>query len=422
MTLHASPAVPSTHSVDPVRWPDVAAVPRSSWMRTAVTQRLLRRALGELPLRVRLPSGEQWGRGGPLMELHDPTAFHRRVGRFGLIGFGESYMAGEWDTPDPVGLLSVFAEHADRLLPPALQRLRHLWAPRKPAAERNTVAGSRAHISHHYDLSNELFALFLDETLSYSAGLFRSLPADQEALAPAQRRKVDHMLDLADVGPGTRLLEIGTGWGELALRAARRGAEVVSVTLSQEQLDVARHRVEEAGLSDRVSVRLHDYRQVRGSFDAVVSVEMIEAVGAEHWPVYLGALDRLLVPGGRAALQAITMSHQRMLATRNTWTWIHKYIFPGGLIPSREALTRIAHEETALCLARYDRRGPHYAETLRLWRERFAEHTAEVSALGFDAVFRRMWDLYLAYSEAGFRTGYLDVQQLLFIKDGATAP
>ncbi|WPP32965.1 cyclopropane-fatty-acyl-phospholipid synthase family protein [Streptomyces sp. CL7] len=403
-------------TADPARRPGVAAVPPASRARTALTAAVVRHALRRLPLAVRFAGAEPVGLGGPLMRVHDPAAFHARVGRHGLVGFGESYMAGEWDAPDLVGTLTVLAANAADLVPAPLQRLRGLWALRQPRERRNTPDGARANISAHYDLSNDLFALFLDETLTYSSALFRGLPARWELLAAAQRRKIDRLLDLADVGPGTRLLEIGTGWGELALRAAARGARVTTLTLSREQRSLARERIRAAGLDERVSVELCDYREARGTYDAVVSVEMIEAVGAEFWPVYFRAIDDRLEPGGRLALQAITMPHARMLATRDTYTWIHKYVFPGGLIPSTRAIEETARERTALRLARRDGFGAHYAETLRLWRERFTERADDVAALGFDEVFRRLWIFYLAYSEAGFRSGYLDVQQYLFTK------
>ncbi|MFD5117523.1 class I SAM-dependent methyltransferase [Streptomyces sp. NPDC058391] len=410
-----APARPAV--VDELRWPDVARQPRASWLRTAIAERVVRHALGRLPLRVRLGGAETLGLGGPLLEVRDPKAFFRRIGAGGLIGFGESYMAGEWQAPDLVGVLTVLADRAARLVPAPLQTLRAVWAPKQPAAQRNTPEGSRDNISRHYDLSNELFALFLDETLSYSSALFRGFPADRSLLAAAQHRKIDRLLDEARVGPGTRLLEIGTGWGELAIRAAARGARVLTVTLSQEQRELARERVRAAGAEDRVTVELRDYRRVEGTFEAIVSVEMIEAVGAEFWPEYFLTLDRLLVPGGRIALQAITMPHDRMLASKDTFTWIQKYVFPGGLLPSTEAIERITAERTTLRMAGRDGFGPHYAETLRLWRERFTEQAPRVDALGFDETFRRLWTFYLAYSEAGFRSGYLDVQQMLLTKE-----
>ncbi|MET7640123.1 cyclopropane-fatty-acyl-phospholipid synthase family protein [Streptomyces sp. NPDC005438] len=407
-------------TVDAERWPEVAAVPRCSALRAEVTARVVRRTLDRLPMWVLLPDGSRLGRGGPVWELRDPDAFHRRLGRDGLIGFGESYMAGEWEAEDLVGVLEVFADQVTELVPPALRRLRRLWARRPPATQRNSRAGSRRNIHRHYDLSNELFALFLDETLSYSAALFRSLPARPELLADAQRRKVDALLDLAEVGPGTRLLEIGTGWGQLALQAARRGARVTTVTLSEEQRALARRRLAEAGVADRVSVELRDYRDTTGRYDAVVSVEMIEAVGEDYWPTYFRTLDQRLEPGGRVALQAITMPHDRLRETRGTFTWIQKYVFPGGLLPSTTAIEENLARHTGLRLTAQTGYGPHYAETLRLWRERFAAHADEVAALGFDHTFRRMWNLYLAYSEAGFRSRYLDVRQLQLTKEEFT--
>ncbi|MFI1168792.1 class I SAM-dependent methyltransferase [Streptomyces sp. NPDC020801] len=402
---------------DPARWPDVAAAPKASWPVRSVTASVVGRALRQLPLRVRFAGGATVGLGGPLMEVHDAGAFHARLGTRGLIGFGESYMAGEWEAPDLVGVLTVFAAHAAGLIPAPLQRLRGLWAQRQPDAQRNTPDGARTNISRHYDLSNGLFALFLDETLTYSSAVFRGFPADWSLLATAQQRKIDRLLHLAGVRRGTRLLEIGTGWGELALRAAARGAHVTSLTLSGEQRELALRRVRAAGLADRVRVELRDYREARGTYDAVVSVEMIEAVGAEFWPVYFRTLDERLAPGGRVALQTITMPHERMLAARGTHTWIQKYVFPGGLIPSVEAVEATVRDHTGLSVARRDGFGAHYAETLRLWRERFTERAEAVAGLGFDETFRRLWAFYLAYSEAGFRSGYLDVQQYLLTKE-----
>ncbi|MGW8882427.1 class I SAM-dependent methyltransferase, partial [Streptomyces mirabilis] len=362
--LPQSPAAPPA---DPHRWPDVAAVPAASWPVRAVTASVVGRALRRLPLRVRFADDATLGRGGPLIEVHDPKAFHARIGSRGLIGFGESYMAGEWDAPDLVGALTVLAAHAADLVPAPLQRLRSLWAVRQPAGQRNTPDGSRDNIGRHYDLSNDLFSLFLDETLTYSSAVFRGFPTDRSLLAAAQHRKIDRLLDLAGVREGTRLLEIGTGWGELALRAAARGARVTSLTLSHEQRALALLRVAEAGLTDRVCIELCDYREARGTYDAVISVEMIEAVGAEFWPVYFRTLDERLAPGGRAALQAITMPHDRMLASRDTHTWIQKYVFPGGLIPSTQAIERTVTDHTRLTVTGREAFGAHYAETLRLW-------------------------------------------------------
>ncbi|MEV6572331.1 cyclopropane-fatty-acyl-phospholipid synthase family protein [Streptomyces sp. NPDC051577] len=408
---------------EPSLWPDVNRLPPVSAARTAVARTLLRRAFGRMPLSLRSETSpwigaplrsdvDALGGGQPSLVLHDPDAFHRRIGADGLIGFGESYMAGEWDSDDLVAALTVLASHVDALVPAPLAELRRAWIRRRPHAHRNTPVGARRNIQRHYDLSNELFELFLDPTMTYSSALFTVFPARQESLEDAQHRKIDRLLDLASVGPGTRLLEIGTGWGELALRAAARGADVVTITLSTEQCDLARSRVAAAGHTDRVSVELCDYRDVQGQYDAIVSVEMIEAVGAEYWPAYFDTLRTALAPGGRIALQAITMAHDRMLATAQSHTWISKYIFPGGLIPSREAI-RTEAARAGLCVTADHGYGEHYAETLRLWRERFTSHAARVTELGFDHVFQRMWELYLAYSEAGFRSRYLDVRHVL---------
>ncbi|MFD3696966.1 class I SAM-dependent methyltransferase [Streptomyces sp. NPDC058646] len=396
-------------------WPDVVRPPQPRPGHTLAARLLVGRALSVLPLRVRLGEDPPAG-SGPSLDVHRPEAFFRRIGTHGLIGFGESYMAGEWDSDDLPGLLTVLASHVDELVPAPLRRLRGAWARRRPRAQDNTVEGARENVRRHYDLSNDLFATFLDETMTYSSALFTALPARPGALPAAQHRKIDRLLDLAGVGPGTRLLEIGTGWGELALRAAARGAGVVTVTLSAEQQALARRRVADAGFAGRVDVRLCDYRDVRGRYDAVVSVEMIEAVGAAYWPAYFRALRGALAPGGRVALQAITMPHERMLATGRTHTWVSKYVFPGGLIPSREAIAQNA-ARAGLRTVRDDGYADHYAETLRLWRERFAERSGTVAALGFDPTFRRMWELYLAYSEAGFRSRYLDVRRLLLVEE-----
>ena len=285
------------------------------------------------------------------------------------------------------------------LIPDFLQRLRGLYIPKQPRSERNSTQNTRSNISRHYDLSNEMFELFLDGTMTYSSALFEDLSVGAtpswDVFAAAQHRKIDRLLDGAGVGPGSRVLEIGTGWGELAIRAAQRGATVRSVTLSVEQQELAAKRISAAGLADRVQVDLLDYRQVQGEYDAVVSVEMIEAVGHQYWGSYFQTIDALLAPGGRAAIQAITMPHDRMLATRNTYTWVHKYIFPGGFLPSVRAIEDVTERMTTLRVRERMSMGDHYAQTLRLWDERFSARTDEASALGFDAVFARMCILSL---------------------------
>ena len=399
MTIHTSRN--ATAAADFDRWPTLARVPRGPFSAAAgeLAHGFLRRAVARLPIRLQYPDGSVIGAADPTlptMVVHRPDALARRVGRYGLIGFGESYMAGEWHSNDLAGLLTAFGTSVADLIPPALQRLRPLAVVRHPRSMHNSLTQARTNVAVHYDLSNELFAEFLDETLTYSSALFDTSQPTWADLADGQRRKVDRLLDSARVGPGSRVLEIGTGWGELCIRAGQRGAEVHSITLSSEQQRLAQRRVADAGLSDRVRIELKDYREVDGTYDAVVSVEMIEAVGYPFWPTYFQALDRLVSPGGRVAIQAITMPHDRMLASRNTHTWIQKYIFPGGLIPSVEALVGVTERQTRLRTVGMLSLRSHYAETLRLWRERFTGHREAVSALGFDETFHRMWELYLA--------------------------
>jgi cyclopropane-fatty-acyl-phospholipid synthase len=435
--VQANPAVPYTVPqppavIDAAIWPSIAAVPSSLKAKLAgrAADAIFRAAVRRLPLEVRYPDGTVLGKAAsgnaasdrdgsvPVMTMHRPDAFAARLGDGGLIGLGESYMAGDWDADDLTAVMEVFAARVGFLVPEPLQKLRGLYLPRTPRTERNTEQNTRSNISRHYDLSNELFATFLDSTMTYSSALFpesgkalRNVAWD--GLAAAQQAKIDRLLDKAGVKAGTRVLEIGTGWGELALRAAARGASVYSVTLSSEQQELARQRVAEAGYADAVTIELKDYRAVEGEYDAVVSVEMIEAVGYEYWATYFQTIERVLAPGGKVAIQAITIGHDRLIATRTSYTWVHKYIFPGGVIPSVRAIEEVTEKQTGLRVRERLAMGEHYAQTLRLWSERFMASGEDVRALGFDAIFQRMWLFYLCYSRAGFETGYLDVQQIV---------
>jgi cyclopropane-fatty-acyl-phospholipid synthase len=398
---------------DEAHWPGLATPPHAP-LRARAAEAIFRRAVAPLPIRVVLPDGRVLGTGGksaPVMRLVRPSAFYARLGADVHIGFGEAYMTGDWTTgadTDLADLLSAFAARLTRLVHPALQKLRHLVERSQPAHEENSKENSRSNISRHYDLSNDLFESFLDDTMTYSSAWFE--PGDD--LRDGQLRKIDGILDLARVRSGMHVLEIGSGWGALAIRAAtERGARVTTLTLSTEQQALARKRAEAAGVADLVDVRLQDYRDVTGQFDAVVSVEMIEAVGERFWPTYFGALDQRLKPGGRVGLQAITMAHDRMMATRRSYTWIHKYVFPGGIIPSLRAIEDNLAAHTSLSLVERRELGAHYARTLLQWRERFLDNWGQLQG-AFDETFRRMWEFYLAYCEAGFRVGYLGVSQL----------
>ncbi|MCU1681809.1 MAG: cfa [Amycolatopsis sp.] len=399
-------------------WPGLDTPPHSP-LRARIAESLFRHAVRPLDVSVVLPDGKRLGAGGegsPEMRLHRPAAFFHRLGVDAKIGFGESYMAGDWTTDRLAELLTPFAERMAVVIPPVLQKFRRFVDRRQPTVEQNTLEGARANIHRHYDLSNDLFATFLDESMMYSSAIF----GPDDDLTVAQHRKLDSVLDYAGVRDGSEVLEIGTGWGELAIRAAARGARVTSLTISQEQKTLADQRIAEAGFSDRVDVQLCDYRESQGEFDAVVSVEMIEAVGADYWPTFFGTIGQRLRPGGKFGLQAITMDHDRMLASAASYTWIHKYIFPGGLIPSTRAVAEGIKENTQLKANGVREFGQDYARTLRLWRERFNQRWAEVADLGFDEVFRRMWEFYLAYSEAGFRSGYLKVHQFGFAAPDAS--
>ncbi|WP_409017103.1 class I SAM-dependent methyltransferase [Arthrobacter sp. MP_2.3] len=420
-TVPQPPAV-----VDAAIWPSIAAVPATLKARVAgrAADAIFKAAVRRLPLEVRYPDGTVLGQAAtpgrtyPVMTMNRPADFAARLGDGGLIGLGESFMAGDWDADNLTAVMEVFAARVGTLVPEPLQKLRAFYLPRQPRKERNTEQNTRSNISRHYDLSNELFGTFLDATMTYSSALF---PETGDALktvawdgfAAAQQAKIDRLLDKAGVGQGTRVLEIGTGWGELALRAAQRGATVYSVTLSSEQQELARKRVADAGYTDAVTIELKDYRAVEGEYDAVVSVEMIEAVGFEYWATYFQTIERVLAPGGKVAIQAITIAHDRLMATRTSYTWVHKYIFPGGVIPSVRAIEDITAKQTGLRVRERLAMGEHYAQSLRLWEERFMARSADVRALGFDEIFQRMWLFYLCYSRAGFETGYLDVQQIV---------
>ena len=306
------------------------------------------------------------------MRVLRPTALYRRLGVCGAIGLGEAYLAGSGPARYPASVLTPFAAMLGRPV------------PHPPDAVR------------------------------------RRGSAPARTCTARQIRKIDAVLDYAGAGPGRRLAEIGSGWGALAVRAAQRGAQVTALTNSGEQARFARERVALAGLGDRVTVLREDYRHVSGSFDAVVSVvsvEMIEAVGADYWPSYFQVLNRLVVPGGCVVLQTITMPHDRMLATRDAQTWIRKYVFPGGQVPSVRAVERHAAAAGLRITARRSLQ-QHYARTLHEWRDRFLAQGEHAAALGFDAAFQRRWEFYLAYCEAGFRAGFLDVWQFQLVRSG----
>jgi cyclopropane-fatty-acyl-phospholipid synthase len=327
-----------------------------------------------------------------------------RVALGGDVGFAEAYMDGDWSSPDLPALLETMARNQS-VLPGAeggpwlsrlLNRLRHL-------ARANTLAGSRRNIVQHYDLGNEFYAHWLDRGMSYSSALFHQPGLDLEA---AQTAKQDRVMDLLDVRRGQTALEIGIGWGGIADRLASAKARVTGVTLSPSQLSYAQDRLTKRGLP--ADLRLQDYRQIEGRFERIVSIEMLEAVGEAWWPVYFDKLRKLLAPDGIIVLQTITIADERFAAYRRTADFIQRHIFPGGMLPSPSAL-RDEIDRAGLAIEAVETFGASYARTLELWRERFAQAWPDIAAMGFPPRFRRMWDYYLAYCEAGFRAGAIDV-------------
>jgi cyclopropane-fatty-acyl-phospholipid synthase len=368
-------------------------------------------------LELLLPDGSRrsYGEPGPgLAELEVlDWQFLRRLARTPRLALGEGFQAGEWRTPDLVGLLELFADNyapiAGEGALGALGRVRGLIPrPRLP----HGLHASRQDVQAHYDLSNEFFELWLDPSLTYSCAVFES---PDQSLEDAQQHKYELLCDRLALGPQHHLLEIGTGWGGMAIHAAReRGCRVTTLTISQAQYELASSRVLEAGLQDRVEVLEQDYRTLGGTYDRIVSIEMLEAIGHDQLPVYFRALDRLLAPNGVAAIQTITIPEQRYRTYRRSDDWLRRHIFPGGLLPSVGEITRVCASSSRLGLYGLDEIGPHYVTTLARWRERFLDRLDDVRALGFDEHFCLTWEFYLAYCEAAFASRAIrDVQIVL---------
>ncbi|MBX7144563.1 MAG: cyclopropane-fatty-acyl-phospholipid synthase family protein [Oligoflexia bacterium] len=375
---------------------------------------------GELSLH--LPDGKQQVFHGPLegqracIEVKSWNFFWRIVSQ-GSIGLGESFQADEWSSPNPAQVVRLMIENRDFIFP-MTQRfsfIRRLSDVFKHRGRANTLGGSKGNIAAHYDLSNDLFALFLDESMTYSSAIYKT---GDGTLEQAQMNKVHAMLSKARLSKDLHVLEIGSGWGTLAIEAARMyGCKVTSLTLSQQQLTLARQRVAAAGLSELVDIKLCDYRTLEGQFDRVISVEMLEAVGHEYLGEYFGAIERLLEPEGLAVIQVITMPDHRYQEYRKRSDWIQKYIFPGSLLPSLTALSEASTRCSKLMLENLENIGPHYARTLAEWRARFMAASARATTLGFDGYFQRTWIFYLAYCEAAFASRTLNVLQLVYTRE-----
>ena len=386
------------------------------WPLALLALPLLERALRGVQggaLEVRLPDGtrRRFGSGPDVrVDVADERLFSR-LSTHGSIGLGESFTAGEWSSDDLVGFFELLLRNAEaaRVRHPRLARL--LSARPRPNRRQGLVT-ARRNIATHYDLGNDLFRLMLDPSLTYSCAIFEQ---PDEPLEEAQHRKLRHVCDQLGLEPGDSVLEIGCGWGSFALVAAGEyGAHVTGLTLSHAQADLARERVDAAGLAGRVEIRVEDYREHRGSYDKLASIEMIEAIGEHQFPNFFGACDRFLEPDGTACVQTILVPDERWPRYRRSPDWIERHVFPGCLIPSLSALTTAMAHASRLRMVGMEEIGVHYAETLRRWRGNFRASLDEVRALGYDERFVRTWDFYLAFCEAAFRTRWLrDLQIVL---------
>ena len=370
-------------------------------------------------LTVTIPDGRSFRitapEQGPTADfaIHD-WRFARRLLQAGDIGVGEAYIAGEWSSPDPTAFLELFAANRQVMMDAltgnpiarALLSFRHFL-------NRNSRAGSKRNIAAHYDLGNSFYAAWLDPSMTYSSAYFGGGANNLEA---AQRDKYREIAERTDIGPGDHVLEIGCGWGGFAEYAAREiGCRVTAVTISRAQHDYACRRISDAGLNDRVTVDLVDYRDLEGSYDRIVSIEMFEAVGERFWPGYFQMLRDRLRSGGRAGLQIITVEDEHFDAYRRALDFIQRYIFPGGMLPSPSRVGALAGE-VGLMATHEAGFGGDYARTLAEWRDRFRSAWPRLAPSGFDDRFRRMWEFYLHYCEAGFRAGAIDVKHFVFAR------
>ncbi len=400
------------------------ALPRAGALDAFLRRRLLAQLapMHDGQLRVRDAFGEVLlGDGhGPLqaaVTIDDP-AFYRKVAAQGSVGAGESYIHGDWRCDDLVALVRLLVRNRDLL--DGMER-----GPARAAGwllrgwnrlRRNSREGSRRNIAAHYDLGNDFFALFLSPDLMYSSALYAQ--AD-EPLEVASTRKLDRICQQLQLQPGDRVVEIGTGWGGFAVHAARHyGCHVTTTTISAEQHALAVQRVLDAGLQERVTVLMQDYRDLQGQFDKLVSIEMIEAIGAEFLDTYMGTLQRLLKPDGVALLQAITIEDHRYEQARRSVDYIKRFVFPGSFIPSINAIMAAKTRASDLQLIAQQDFGHSYALTLRAWRQRFLAQRGAVQAQGFDERFCRLWEFYLAYCEGGFLERSIGVSHLLLARPG----
>ena len=357
----------------------------------------------------------------------DAPGFYRAVAANGSVGAGESYMEGQWRCDDLVALVRLLVRNRDLLdgMETGIARLGGIAMRGLHAFRRNTRSGSRRNIAAHYDLGNEFFRLFLSPDLMYSSGIWAGDgdALDSDSLELASTRKLDRICRKLDLKPDDHVVEIGTGWGGFAVHAARHyGCRVTTTTISKEQHALAAQRVAEAGLEDRVTLLLEDYRDLTGTYDKLVSIEMIEAIGAQYLDTYFAKIGALLKPDGIALIQAITIEDHRYEQALHSVDFIKRHVFPGSFIPSIAAMVAAKGRASDLALTQLEDFGLSYARTLEAWRHRFLGALPQVRAQGFDDRFIAMWEFYLAYCEGGFRERSIGVAQLLMAKPGHRAP
>lgn len=344
------------------------------------------------------------------------ASFWRDLVTGGSIGAAESYVAGDWESPDLVRLLRFFARNIS-----VMNRFEDRFsAVSKPLLKlfhwlnRNSKEGSRKNIAAHYDLGNEFFSLFLDDTMMYSSAMYSDA---QTTLEEAAVHKLDTLCRRLELSPEDRVVEIGSGWGGFAIHAARHyGCHVTTTTISKAQFDLAQQRINEAGLADRITLLLEDYRSLDGQFDKLVSIEMIEAVGPQYLPGYIRQIDQLVRPGGQVLIQAINMPEQRYRRALKNVDFIQRHIFPGSFIPSFGAILSAVESDAELVLANVADLTTDYARTLADWRARFSANEQQIRDLGYDLRFRRLWNFYFSYCEAGFSERAIGVAQIHFLK------
>lgn len=375
-------------------------------------------------IKIQDPWGEaRFGQGSPSAQLEiTDLNFYRNALQHGGLGLAHSWVDHGWETPDLTTLLRVFVrnqEIADRF-GKGISWLTSRLAFRRHQRRANTLTGSQKNIHDHYDIGNDFFSLILDDTMTYSSGIFER---QQTTLKEASIAKLDRICQMLDLQSDDHLVEVGCGWGSFAIHAARHyGCRVTGITISPEQHNLATKRVSDAGLSKQVKIQLSDYRHLEGEYNKLASIEMIESVGHAYLPLFLQKCSSILAPGGRMALQAITLSDKRYAQYLRNSDFIQQYIFPGGCLLSRRTLEQQVADNTDLQITEVKDIGPHYAETLRRWRDNFWQQEEEIRSLGYTESFMRIWHYYFCYCEAGFEEHYLGVLQVLLTKSIQSNP